>query len=116
MKIVVAGSRKFSSKKKIYEIINSSGFDITEVVSGGSYGVDKIGELWALDHNISMKSFADQCKEYKNLQEAAFKRNELMADYADGLIAIWKNQSVGTGHMIKCMKKLKKPIFVIKVK
>lgn len=116
MKIVVAGSRKFSSKKKIYEIINSSGFDITEVVSGGSYGVDKVGEQWAKDHKIPVKNFGDQCKEYSTLRECALKRNEMMADYADGLIAIWKDQSFGTGHMIKCMKKLDKPMFIIKVK
>lgn len=115
MKIIIAGSRNFSSKKKIYDIINSAGFDITEVVSGGSAGVDRVGEQWAIEHNLPIKNYFNECKEY-TLKEAPFKRNERMAEYGDGLIAIWKNKSVGTGHMIKCMKKLKKPIIVIEVR
>jgi hypothetical protein len=108
MKIVVAGSRNFFDKQKIYNVIDTSGFKITEIVSGGSVGVDKAAEDWANDHKISIKSFL-------NSSTAPFVRNELMASYSDGLIAIWKDKSIGTYHMIECMRNCEKPIVIVEV-
>jgi hypothetical protein len=108
MKIVIAGSRNFFDKQKIYNIIDTSGFKIIEVVSGGSVGVDKIAEDWAIDHNVPIKSFLKE-------STAPFIRNELMAKYSDGLIAIWKDKSLGTYHMIECMRHFDKPIKIIEV-
>jgi hypothetical protein len=114
MKIIVAGTRTFSDRKRIYDIIDNSKFDITEIVSGGSVGVDRVGERWAIDNNLSMRSVAGECKEY-GIKIAPLKRNEMMAEYADGLIAIWVDKSFGTGHMIDCMKKLGKPIEIVEI-
>lgn len=32
-----------------------------------------------------------------------------MAEYADGLLALWDGESKGTLHMIDCMRRLGKP-------
>ena len=36
-------------------------------------------------------------------------RNWEMAEYADGLLALWDGESRGTLHMIDCMRRLGKP-------
>jgi hypothetical protein len=57
MKVIVAGSRTIHSFTKVAEAITRSGFDVTEVVSGGAEGIDQIGKAWAYDHGIPSKQF-----------------------------------------------------------
>lgn len=45
MKTIIAGSRWITDAALVYRAIDLSGFDITEVVSGASCGVDTIGEM-----------------------------------------------------------------------
>lgn len=52
MKVIVAGSRSITNRQFVYNIIENSGFNITEVVSGNANGVDKLGEQWAVEHGI----------------------------------------------------------------
>lgn len=113
MKMVIAGSRSFKDQQlvfKLIEISGASGF-ITEVVSGTARGVDKFGEEWAKSKNIPIKRFpADWDREGK---AAGLLRNLDMANYADGLIAIWDGQSRGTKHMIKAMQDRNKPVWIV---
>ena len=37
-------------------------------------------------------------------KSAGYRRNQLMADNADALVAFWDGQSRGTGHMINLAK------------
>ena len=46
---------------------------------------------------------------------AGFNRNQQMAEYADVLIAIIKNNSSGTRDMIERMNKLNKKVYVLEV-
>ena len=38
MKVIIAGSRTLSDSRPVVDAINASGFEITEVVSGGATG------------------------------------------------------------------------------
>ena len=78
-------------------------WQITEIVSGGAKGVDKLGEDWAEANYMSLKIFPANW--YKYGKSAGYKRNEEMAEYADALIAIWDGKSKGTKHMIDIAKK-----------
>ena len=116
MKIIIAGSRCFDNKKMIFDFINKSKFDITELVSGGAKGVDKIGEEWAKDKGIPIKQFIPHYSvDSFPDTNAPLLRNIDMANYAEGLIAIWINKSRGTEHMIKQMRKLKKPVEIMEM-
>lgn len=44
MKVVIAGSRTILDSSVIAEAIDKSGFEITEIVSGGAQGVDRLAE------------------------------------------------------------------------
>ena len=128
---IIAGTRNFYDYLTVVKAINSSGFagEITEVVSGQAYGVDSLGERWALSNKIPIKSFpADWSnislpdsivkinkKGEKYNAKAGFIRNETMAQYADALIAVIKDDSPGTSHMIKCMKDLNKKVYIWEV-
>lgn len=99
MKIIIAGSRTITCKWIMADAVVQSGFVITEVVSGTAKGADKLGEEWAMEHGVPIKQFpADWDKHGKS---AGYKRNVIMANYADCLIAIWDGKSKGTEHMIK---------------
>ena len=98
MKTIIAGSRTVTDFSIVESAITESGFVITEVVSGGAYGVDSLGELWANKNNIPIKKFLADWNFYG--KRAGYIRNVEMGNYAQALIAIWMSQSKGTAHMI----------------
>jgi hypothetical protein len=114
MKVVISGSRTCNDKELIYKTLNESKFEITELISGGAQGVDLIGEEWARSKNIPIKCYKPHYA-IENPRYAPLLRNADMAQYGDALIAIWKDNSRGTKHMISCMEKLNKPMEIIKV-
>ena len=109
MKVIVAGSRNIGDHRQIFDAIEESGFNITELISGCARGVDTIGEFWAAHNKIPVKRFRANWRLHK--KAAGFIRNAVMADYADALIAIWDGESRGTKQMIQCMWVRNKPVY-----
>jgi hypothetical protein len=114
MKVIVAGSRGITDAKLVHGIIDRCPFQITEIVSGGAMGVDKMGESWATDHKVPIKSFTPHYQ-MEDPRVAPLLRNIDMANYADALVAVWKDGSHGTKHMIDQMQKLQKLYVVIEM-
>jgi hypothetical protein len=112
MKVVVAGTRTIKDKDVVFKALNNTAFEITELFSGGAQGVDQIGEEWARSKNIPIKVYKPHYA-IENPIHAPLLRNVSMAQDGDALIAIWKDESRGTAHMINCMRKLNKPIEII---
>lgn len=129
IKLIIAGSRSITDRDIVGKAIAFAGLQyaqIAEVVSGTAYGVDKLGEWWAEKHNIPIKKFPANWKNVKGKPEnqigrnkygsyfrlAGYERNVDMANYADALLAVWKDGSKGTEHMIKTMKELDKHYWV----
>ncbi len=99
MKVIIAGSRGLTlTDDEIDDIVDRSGFDITEVVSGTARGIDRAGESWGREMFLPVKQFPAEWARYG--KSAGYKRNAIMALYADALIAIWDGESRGTQHMI----------------
>ena len=111
MKVIAAGGRGF----KDYELLKCTldNFQqeygkITEVVSGGALGADKLGEQYANENNIPVKRFVP---DWKGLgKKAGHVRNRQMGDYAKEyngmLVAFWDKQSKGTKGMIDYATKI----------
>jgi len=110
MRVIIAGTRSFCNDAAVRETIKASGFRITEIVSGGSNGVDESAERIAAEDAIPLKRFPANWREYG--RSAGPKRNLEMSVYADALIAVWDGKSRGTQHMIEAMKKAGKPVYV----
>lgn len=116
MKLIIAGSRSITNPAIVYQhieevrsLLRSYNDDITEVVSGTAKGVDTIGESWAELNEIDIVQFPAPWKELGKL--AGLSRNIEMAEYADGLIAIWDGYSTGTAHMIATIVTMDKPVY-----
>jgi len=87
-----------------------SGFEITEIVSGGAPGPDTAAVYIAQKGGIPYRVFHAQWNQHR--RAAGIIRNRQMAEYADALIAVWDGESRGTKNMIETMKKMGKPVFV----
>ena len=135
MRIIIAGSREFDDYgllfrkcNEIFKQLSDEGYltgsinnDIKnmEIVSGAARGADKLGEVFAKDHNIPIKRFVANWDLYG--KSAGYKRNEQMALYAKQdenlgvLIAFWDNKSKGTKHMIDLANKYELRVFVVDI-
>lgn len=98
MRVIIAGTRTITDPAIIAEAIALAGFDVTEVVSGGARGVDRLGEAWARARGIRVRVFPAEWARYG--RRAGPVRNRTMAEHADALIAIWDGASRGTAVMI----------------
>jgi len=121
MKLIVAGSRSIDTEadhELMAEWLDRYLIEITpnnlEIVSGLAKGPDLFGKWYGEYREIPVKEFP---ADWENLgRGAGFRRNELMAEYADELIAFWDGKSKGTRHMIGCMLGQGKPFQVILVR
>lgn len=110
MKIAVIGSRGL--------VINDLGkylpANVTEIVSGGAKGIDTCAREYALSNGIKLTEFSPEYNKYG--RGAPLKRNLLIIDYADEVLAFWDGRSSGTKYVIEqCRKRNKKvSIFYIK--
>jgi len=98
MKTIIAGSRTITDFDLVRAAIKKSGFNITEVVSGGCKGPDLLGERWAKQNHIPIKRFNANWQKHGNA--AGPIRNIEMSCYALALIAVWDGKSKGTKLMI----------------
>jgi len=104
MKVIIAGSRNILlSENQIGMVVDASGFEISEVVSGRAIGIDQAGERYAKKNDIPIKYFSAKWFEYG--RAAGYRRNAEMVEYADALIAIWDGESRGTRHTIDLAEK-----------
>lgn len=99
MRVIIAGSRTITNPFTLEMAIEKSNMQITEVVSGGAKGVDTLGVLWAQRNKIPIKLFLPDWPLHG--KSAGPIRNRAMAQYAQGLIAVWDRQSRGTRDMIE---------------
>lgn len=97
MKVIIAGGRHFNDMRVLAEAVKQCGWEITEVVSGGATGADRLGEYWANANNVPIRKFHADWKRWASF--AGPKRNRQMAEYADALIALPGGK--GTANMIE---------------
>lgn len=108
MKVIIAGSRHITDYEALKTLVENTGWDIEEVVSGGCRGVDVMGEQWAEECGIPVRTFAADWARYG--REAGELRNREMASYADGLILLWDAKSPGASCMLRESAKADIPI------
>jgi predicted Rossmann fold nucleotide-binding protein DprA/Smf involved in DNA uptake len=110
--VAVIGSRTITDEKIVYTFIKSifDNFDDIIIVSGGAAGVDAAAEFFADDYNIDIIVIKPDWKKYGKC--AGMLRNKSIIDLADTVIAVQKNNSLGTQNSINLAKKAQKKLYV----
>ena len=107
MKICVIGSRSITS------------FDLTPyvpkeaelIITGGAKGVDALAEEYADKNGLSKLVIRPNYRLYG--RAAPLKRNEIMIDLADMVLAVWNGASRGSEYSIRYAEKTGERILVI---
>lgn len=103
--VIVAGSRDVAeafgdrAADLVAVAIESTPFEVAEIVSGGADGVDKIAEAYAAEHDIPVERFEADWDALGDM--AGPKRNSEMAAYADAAVVIRVDGSPGSSDMIR---------------
>lgn len=114
MKTIIAGSREGFTFKDVKEAVDQCGWSPTVVISGTARGVDTLGERWANENGIPVEKYPADWNTHG--KSAGYKRNQLMAEKAEALIALWDGTSKGTSHMIDIATKAGLKVFIYRKK
>ena len=94
MKLAIIGSRKLHVQN--FEDYLPDG--VTEIVSGGAKGIDAGAAEYAQKNGIRLTEFYPDYARYG--RGAPFKRNALIAEYSDMVLAFWDGKSKGTRYTL----------------
>jgi predicted Rossmann fold nucleotide-binding protein DprA/Smf involved in DNA uptake len=110
MKLAIIGSRSINQ-------INLDDY-IKEkpalVISGGAKGIDTVAWAWAVDNHIEILVIRPEYNKYGKV--APLKRNEIIVNESDKVLAFWDGKSRGTKYVIDYANKKGKEIEVIILK
>ena len=106
MKVAVIGSRGLLVER-LEDYLPE---DVTEIVSGGSRGVDTSARNYALRHGLKLTEFLPEYGKYG--RGAPLRRNIAIIEYADLVLAFWDGQSRGTKYVINNCEKRNIPVVV----
>lgn len=88
MKLIVCGGRSISETPHRISLLSDvvTYYGVTEIISGGASGGDRIGEDFAQKHGIAIQRFPAKWDIHG--RRAGFLRNLQMADYVgtDGMV------------------------------
>ena len=118
---IIAGSRNFTDyqilEKNVMRVFELEHIFKPQIISGHARGTDMLGELFAHEHYLDLKTFPAQWEKYG--KSAGPIRNNDMATYASEetgmLIAFWDGKSKGTHNMIDTAKKHGLTVYVIDI-
>ena len=112
MKIAIVGSREFKDevyvKAKVQGIFLAWRPNNPILVSGGAKGVDTWAEEEVKVYDFPTIIYLPEWEKYG--KSAGFRRNELIINSADLVIAFWDGKSKGTKHSIDLAIKSGKPL------
>lgn len=104
-RVIIAGSREFSDYQLLCEKMDRLLSNINGpivVVCGKARGADTLGEQYAQERGYEVHYFPADWERYG--KSAGYRRNAMMAENADALVAFWDGESMGTRHMISIAK------------
>ena len=109
MKLAIIGSRNLYVQN--FEDYLPS--NVTEIVSGGARGMDTGAAEYAKRKGMRLTEFYPDYARYG--RGAPLRRNVLIAEYSDMVLAFWDGKSKGTLHTLSLFEKLGKKILIVKL-
>ena len=104
MKLAIIGSRELYIDEPDKFITKC----VTALVSGGARGIDTCARDYARENGLKMIEYFPDYKKYG--RSAPLKRNILIIEEADQVLAFWDGKSRGTKFVIDKCKEMNKPI------
>lgn len=120
-KIGIVGSRDFNDYKfmrvtldKIIfgkaTVFGKPVYNCSKIISGGAIGADRFAAYYAKENNIELEEFLPDWERYG--KSAGFKRNRLIVDNSDIIIAFWDGKSKGTKNTLSIAKEQNKTTLI----
>jgi len=109
MKLLIVGSRNVRN----FDLSAYVPDDTDLIISGGARGMDTVAEAYADAHQISKLIIRPDYEKYG--RGAPLRRNDVMVDKADAVIAVWDGVSRGTKYTIDRAKEKNKQLTVIRL-
>ena len=116
-KLIIAGGRDFYDYNRLARVVQNGllgplrAYRVS-IVSGMARGADWNGAHFARGCKLQLYEFPADWDTHG--KRAGHIRNAEMAQFADGLLAFWDGESRGTDNMIQQMKRLGKPVKVVR--
>ncbi|MDD5017639.1 MAG: SLOG family protein [Eubacteriales bacterium] len=105
MRVAVIGSRSINVDMAAYIPVG-----VTALISGSAWGVESLAERWADEHKVPKLIIKADYERYGRL--AAARRDELIVELADLVVAVWDGVSAGTRHTIEYARNIGKTVWV----
>ena len=112
IKLAIVGSRTFNDYN-LLELTVKANYDvpnISQIISGGACGADKLAEHFAKNNNIETTIYKPDWNKYG--KRAGYMRNVDIINAADHVLAFWDGNSKGTKHDIDIAIKYNKPLII----
>jgi len=114
MKLAIVGSRTFNDEDLLHNIIMGymwkEDWSLT-IISGGATGADSLAKEFAETYGYNYIEYPAEWDKYG--KSAGYKRNKLIVDNCDIVLAFWDGKSKGTKHTIDLAREAKKPTFIV---
>lgn len=111
MKVLICGSRAFNDYELLKKVIRNPK-KISTIITGCAKGADMLAIRYALEHNIPIEKYPAEWDVYG--KSAGIRRNIIMVNKADAILAFWDGKSKGTKFTIDYAIKSNKYIKVIR--
>lgn len=129
MKVIICGSSSINDYSLLLSTIEESHFNITNIISGNNFGVDRLGERYAKEHNISLSVYRRVFNRQKSMALSGLpnsgliggglsnvERDEIriktMVEEADAVIAIYDGYSLETTMIMQRAEACNLPIYI----
>lgn len=110
MNLLIAGSRSINDYSILCDVMDTNNLMPQYIISGNAIGADRLGERWALEHNIKVLKFKPDWDRWGRANAGKI-RNTTMVNIADAAVILWDGYSTGTKDTIEKCKKKGIPIY-----
>lgn len=112
-KVAIVGSRRFTDYELMKKVLDPQLDNIALIISGGAKGADTLAQKYAQENGIPIHIYYPKYSEFG--KRAPLRRNVVIANLAEKMIAFAYPDSRGTRHVVSKMKQLNKPVVVVEL-